>query len=78
LLYCFEKALYLSKRHSLLYRFEKALHSPRRFSAKLLSTIADRGVSLSQRGGFPLPYSRLSRQKPLLFYQVAPQLHSRG
>jgi hypothetical protein len=25
-----------------------------------------------------LPYSRFSRQEPLLFYQVAPQLNSRG
>jgi hypothetical protein len=25
-----------------------------------------------------LPYSRFSRQEPLLFYQVAPQLYSRG
>jgi hypothetical protein len=24
------------------------------------------------------PYSRFSRQEPLLFYQVAPQLYSRG
>jgi hypothetical protein len=26
----------------------------------------------------PRPYSRFSRQEPLLFYQVAPQLYSRG
>jgi hypothetical protein len=26
----------------------------------------------------PKPYSRVSRQEPLLFYQVAPQLYSRG
>jgi hypothetical protein len=26
----------------------------------------------------PWPYSRFSRQEPLLFYQVAPQLYSRG
>jgi hypothetical protein len=38
--------------------------SDRRVSAKLLPTFA--------------PYSRFSRQEPLLFYQVAPQLYSRG
>jgi hypothetical protein len=31
-----------------------------------------------QRYGSLRPYSRLSRQEPLLFYQVAPQLYSRG
>jgi hypothetical protein len=31
-----------------------------------------------QRDGSLRPYSRFSRQEPLLFYQVAPQLFSRG
>jgi hypothetical protein len=35
-------------------------------------------VPRGQRDGFLWPYSRLSRQEPLLFYQVAPQLYSRG
>jgi hypothetical protein len=35
-------------------------------------------VSRGQRNGFLRPYSRISRQEPLLFYQVAPQLYSRG
>jgi hypothetical protein len=30
-----------------------------------------------QRDGSFRPYSRFSRQEPLLFYQVAPQLYSR-
>jgi hypothetical protein len=30
-------------------------------------------VPRGQRDGSLLPYSRLSRQEPLLFYQVAPQ-----
>jgi hypothetical protein len=50
----------------------------RRLSAKLVPTFADRGVPRGQRDGSLLPYSRLSRQEPLLFYQVAPQLYSRG
>jgi amino acid transporter len=51
--------------------------SDRRFSAKWLPTCADRGcyvVSVTSLW----PYSRFSRQEPLLFYQVAPQLYSRG
>jgi hypothetical protein len=35
-------------------------------------------VPRGQRDGSPRPYSRFSRQEPLLFYQVAPQLYSRG
>jgi hypothetical protein len=31
-----------------------------------------------QPDGSLRPYSRFSRQEPLLFYQVAPQLYSRG
>jgi hypothetical protein len=31
-----------------------------------------------QRDGSLRPYSRFSRQEPLLFYQVVPQLYSRG
>jgi hypothetical protein len=49
--------------------------SDRRLSAKCLPTFADRGchvVSVTD------PYSRFSRQEQLLFYQVAPQLYSRG
>jgi hypothetical protein len=35
-------------------------------------------VPRGQRDGSLRPYSRFSRQEPLLFYQVAPQLYSRG
>jgi hypothetical protein len=35
-------------------------------------------VSRGQRDGSLRPYSRFSRQDPLLFYQVAPHLYSRG
>jgi hypothetical protein len=35
-------------------------------------------MSRGQRDGSLRPYSRVSRQEPLLFYQVAPQLYSRG
>jgi hypothetical protein len=34
------------------------------------------GATCCQRDGSPRPYSRFSRQEPLLFYQVAPQLYS--
>jgi hypothetical protein len=52
--------------------------SDRRLSAKWLPTFAERGchvVSVTD------PYGRIlgfSRQDPLLFYQIAPQLYSRG
>jgi hypothetical protein len=35
-------------------------------------------VPRGQRGGSLRPYYRFSRQEPLLFNQVAPQLYSRG
>jgi hypothetical protein len=35
-------------------------------------------VPRGQRDGSLRPYSRFSRPEPLLFYQVAPQLYSRG
>jgi hypothetical protein len=35
-------------------------------------------VPRGQRDGSLRPYSRFSRQEPLLFYQVAPRLYSRG
>jgi hypothetical protein len=35
-------------------------------------------VPRGQRDGSLRPYSRFSRQEPLLFYQVAPQLYSPG
>jgi hypothetical protein len=52
--------------------------SDRRLTAKWLPTFSDRGVPHGQRDGSLRPYSRVSRQEPLLFYQVAPQLYSRG
>jgi hypothetical protein len=52
--------------------------SDRRLSAKWLPTFADRGCHVVSVDGSLRPYSRFSRQEPLLFYQVAPQLYSRG
>jgi hypothetical protein len=51
--------------------------SDHRLSAKILPTFADSGCHVARDGSLR-PYSRLSRQEPLLFYQVAPQLYSRG
>jgi hypothetical protein len=45
---------------------------------KLVPTFADRGMSRGQRDLSLRSYSRFSRPEPLLFYQVAPQLYSRG
>jgi hypothetical protein len=35
-------------------------------------------VSCGQRSGSPRPYSRFSRPEPYYFFEVAPQLYSRG
>jgi hypothetical protein len=51
--------------------------SDRRLSVKLVPTWGQR-VPCGQRDGSLRPYSRFPRQKPLLFYQVAPQLYSWG
>jgi hypothetical protein len=47
-------------------------------SAKWLLTFCGKRVPCGQRAGSLRQYSRFSRQEPLLFYQVAPQLYSRG
>jgi hypothetical protein len=52
--------------------------SDRRLSAKLVSTFADRGshvVSVTDPYGHILGFSG---PEPILFFQVAPQLYSRG
>jgi hypothetical protein len=48
---------------------------PQNLSAKLVPTSADRGMSCSQSDGSLWPYSRFSRQEPLLFL---PDSSSRG
>jgi hypothetical protein len=52
--------------------------SDRRLLAKWLPTFCGLRVPRGQRDGFLRPYSGFSRQEPLLFYQVAPQLYSRS
>jgi hypothetical protein len=51
--------------------------SDRRLLAKWLPTFADKGCHVVSVTSL-WPYSWFSRQKPLLFYQVAPRLYSRG
>jgi hypothetical protein len=51
--------------------------SDRCFSAKWLPTFANKGCHVVSVTSLR-PYSRFSRQEPLLFYQVAPQLYSWG
>jgi hypothetical protein len=43
-----------------------------------IANFCGRRVPRGQRDGSLWQYSRFSRQEPLLFYQVAPQLYSRG
>jgi hypothetical protein len=50
----------------------------RRLTAKWLPTFADRGFHVVNVMNPYALYSRFSRQEQKLFYQVAPQLYSRG
>jgi hypothetical protein len=45
---------------------------------EVIANFCGERVPCGQRDGSLRPYSRFSRQEPLLFYQVAPQLYSRG
>jgi hypothetical protein len=47
-------------------------------SAKWVPTFEDIWCHVVRGEGSLRPYSRFSRQEPLLFYQVALQLYSRG
>jgi hypothetical protein len=53
---------------------ERATAACRRSDCQLLRQLVPR----NQRDGSLRPYSLISRQEPLLLYQVAPQLYSRG
>jgi hypothetical protein len=52
--------------------------SDRRLSAKLVPTLADRECRVVNAMNPHGRYFRFSRPEPLLFFQVAPQLSSRG
>jgi hypothetical protein len=45
---------------------------------EVIANFCGQRVLRGQREVSLLPYSRFSIQEPLLFYQVAPQLYSRG
>jgi hypothetical protein len=45
---------------------------------EVIANFCGQRVPRDQRDGSLRPYSRVSRQEPLLFYQVAPQLYPRG
>jgi hypothetical protein len=45
---------------------------------EVITNLCGQRVPRGQRGGSLSPYFRFSRLEPLLFYQVAPQLYSRG
>jgi hypothetical protein len=71
---------WMSNEESTLYSYEK-LHdlSPRvNYVGEVIANFCGQRVPRGQRDGSLRPYSRFSRQEPLLFYQVAPQLYSRG
>jgi hypothetical protein len=74
------KVIFKENKHTPWPESESELHLPRdrRLSAKSMPTFADRSVSRGQRGGFPTAVISIFYTKPLLFFQVAPQLLSRG
>jgi hypothetical protein len=45
---------------------------------EVIANFCGERVPRGQRDGSLRPYSQISRQEPLLFYQVVPQLYSRG
>jgi hypothetical protein len=45
---------------------------------EVIANFCGERVPRGQRDGSLRSYSRFSRQEPILFYQVAPQLYSRG
>jgi hypothetical protein len=65
------------KTNSVAWVRERTIPSDRRLSAKLVPTFADR-VPRGQRDRSLRPYSWFSGLEPLVFYQVASQLYSRG
>jgi hypothetical protein len=48
------------------------------FVSEISANFSGERVPRDQRDGSLRPYSRISRQEPVLFYQAAPRLYSRG
>jgi hypothetical protein len=67
------------KKNSMVLVRERTIPTERQpLVGKVSANVFGLRVPRGQREGSLRPYSRYSRQEPLLFYQVGPQLYSRG
>jgi hypothetical protein len=67
------------KKNSVVCVLERTIPTERPpLVGEVFSNFCGKRVPRDQRDGSLLPYSRVSGQEPLRFYQVAPQLYSRG
>jgi hypothetical protein len=73
------KACTKTKTNSMVSVHERTLPTERPpLVGEVTANFCGQSVPRGQRDGSLRPYYRFSRQEPLLFYQVAPQLYSRG
>jgi hypothetical protein len=71
--------LKLKKLNSMVWVRERTIPTERLpLVGEVIANVCGYRVPRGQRDGSLRSYSRFSRQEPLLFYQVAPQLWSRG
>jgi hypothetical protein len=69
---------YTFKKNSMVWVRERTIPTERPpLVGKVIANFYGWRVPRGQRDGYLRPYSRFSRQEPLLFYRVAPQLYSR-
>jgi hypothetical protein len=72
-------SLHLLKINSMVWVRERTIPTERPpLVGEVIANVCWYRVPRGQRNGSLRPYSRFSSQEPLLFYQVAPQLYSRG
>jgi hypothetical protein len=69
----------LKKLNSMFWVRERTIPTERPpLVGEVIANFCGKRVPRGRRDGYLRPYSRISRQETLLFYQVAPQLYSRG
>jgi hypothetical protein len=67
------------KKNSMVWVSERTIPTERPpLVVEVIANFCGKRMSRGQRDGSLRPYSRFSRQEPLLFYQVFPPLYSRG
>jgi hypothetical protein len=68
-----------SNKNSMVWVRERTIPTERPpLVGKVIANFCGQRVPRGQRDGSLRPYSRFSRQKTILFYQIDPQLYSRG